>query len=265
MYASSGGRPRFDTRPLGLPVSSAQARHYAEQLRVAGMLPVAHTVDGAVTAVVALTVGIVLGVGLAGYFAFALVVSVVRREGFSSALGNLLVFLALSTIVIVIVVATWRRREGAPRRWLSLARFAAANGLVYIPGIRAHRLPGRLYRPAWDAEALDVMRIPAPRPVELGTYRFRPTDMDPGVESWGYLAVSLAGPGAATVHPALVAEVAASPFRFGAEQVGAVLMLTTRARFDVADPALWQNIAVLLQRIEPYLARPATSPHTPRR
>lgn len=87
------------------------------------------------------------------------------------------ILLVISVALLFVAVRGWRERVHFRNEWsrrLRLARFAAANGLVYGAEVPALALPGSIFAPSLSPSQTDRMVAGRGRAVALGTVRYHP-------------------------------------------------------------------------------------------
>lgn len=155
------------------------------------------TLLGAGTLVVLIVAGIVM-VFIGGMF-LSVVVSIVGAVMASGSQGGWLgavVFavpvLIIAAVVTMIVVGLVRGAFGQSERWYRLDRFAAANGMSYVPIVAAPSLPGMIFGLGRARQAIDAVRGMKPRFVEFANYRYTTgSGRNSTTHRWGYVAVKL--------------------------------------------------------------------------
>lgn len=109
--------------------------------------------------------------------------------------GDLVFPLALAGAVTVIAGVAWyavasSRLQGETR--FRVARFAAANGLEFVPRLVEPEAPGMIFDLGTDRVASEIVRLSTPRPVEIANYRYvKKTTKTHETFQWSYLAFTL--------------------------------------------------------------------------
>lgn len=95
----------------------------------------------------------------------------------------------------------WLPRRPDRRARFRIARLAAANGWGYADSVPRPDQPGMIFRTGTRRLSTAVVRLPAPRPIEIGNHRFVVDDDEPEGAStrtrlsrWGYASLRLDAP-----------------------------------------------------------------------
>lgn len=179
----------LDTRPLTEPVDRTAVSAFARQLRAEGRAPAVAITTGVIGFVVALVFIVVFGGSLAVRAVEAFVLS---RAGGILPLLVPLIFLTVIIVIGVIVVRSFLTRR---TRWYRLDRFAQANGMTFVPQLKAPRLPGMIFSVGSERVATDLVRGQRPRFTEIANYSYATgSGKERTTHSWGYVAVRLRTP-----------------------------------------------------------------------
>jgi hypothetical protein len=190
------GRPAasFDSRPLTGPVDRNAVKEFARQLRAKGA--------GATGTGLAVVVIVVVFVIVFGSILITMTTSIIAAMSAASAgdsggvifggLGFVLpVVLLVGAVAAVIAFgakAVARRNE----RQYRLDRFAAANGMAFVPSQPAPGLPGMIFSIGSSRQASDVVRGQQPRFVEFANYQYTTgSGKNRSTHRWGYVAIKL--------------------------------------------------------------------------
>ncbi|MFF2496544.1 hypothetical protein [Agromyces sp. NPDC058064] len=109
--------------------------------------------------------------------------------------GDLVFPLALAGAVTIIAGVAWyavasSRLRGEAR--FRVARFAAANGLEFVPRLVEPEAPGMIFGLGTDRVASEIVRLSDPRPVEIANYQYvKKTTKTHETFQWSYLAFTL--------------------------------------------------------------------------
>ncbi len=184
----------FDPRPLGEPVSPADADAFRKQLIATGRLPRSSNAAAWIGGVIGCVVGLqVVGAAVAG---IATASSVGSTVAVSVAVAIALAVIAIAAGIVVLVVFGVRR-GGRLRAatWLRLDRFARANGMTFEPSLADPPLPGMIFSIGDSRRASNLVRGTRPRFVEFANYRYTTgSGKNRSTHTWGYVAVHLSTP-----------------------------------------------------------------------
>ncbi|MCD5345924.1 DUF3137 domain-containing protein [Agromyces sp. S2-1-8] len=192
MSEKAADRAPSDFAPLSGPVDRGAVRAYESDN---GFAPTDGRSGG---------FGVVVGVVLGGVAAFvialplALVVMlaspVLEQLGVDMSSDRVfqIAFLGAATLIACLAwfIVKDRRRAGEERYRVS--RFAAANGLEFVPRIADPESPGMIFGIGGDRVASEVVRLTRPRPVEIANYRYvQKTAKTHETFSWSYVEITL--------------------------------------------------------------------------
>ncbi|AZS38680.1 hypothetical protein CVS47_03339 [Microbacterium lemovicicum] len=187
--ASGGGAASlpFDTRALTAPVDKAELRAYTAQLKARGE---AGTTFAQVLTVVVVVFAALIFLTLFGSIA-TVAVSMFSRSGARGGLG-VVVFVIMIGVIAAAVVALVRGIARGSERRFRLARFAASNGMSYLPTLSDPALPGMIFGRGSSRSASDLVRGERPRFVEFANYRYTTgSGKNRTTHRWGYVAIKL--------------------------------------------------------------------------
>ena len=182
----------FDARALTNPVERRDVTAFLARLRAQGALPRSNGAAWIVLGVVAAAVVAMLTA--LGTVSAAMIGALAQRSGGAGvgvavALLPLLLMLAIAGLGIWWWVASARARQS---RWFRLDRFAAANGMTFLPEIPGPPLPGMIFSVGSDRRAEDVVRGERPRFVEFANHRYTTgSGKNRTTHRWGYVAIKL--------------------------------------------------------------------------
>jgi len=186
----------FDARPFVDPVDRNAVRAFAQRLRTSGAVP---GLFGSGTAVAVFAVafviivgGVLVTVGAVIVSAFASVGGDVGGAFLFGALGGLLPFVLFGLVFALIIVAIVRGTLSKRERWYRLDRFAAANGMSFVPSVASPGLPGMIFGIGGSRSASDLVRGERPRFVEFANYQYTTgSGKNRSTHRWGYVAIKL--------------------------------------------------------------------------
>ncbi|WCM55666.1 hypothetical protein [Microbacterium sp. EF45047] len=176
----------FDARPLTEPVDPRAVAEFAREMR----RRTPPSTAGVVFTVIAAVFVVAVALPVVGAMTVVLA-TVLSHGGDLSALAVVPILLLALTIVggAVFGVLSWRRRREQRYR---IARFAAANNMVYEDRIADPQLPGMIFQHGSGRMSTSLVRGFHPRFVEFGNYQYT---VKHGKSSttyhWGYVAVRL--------------------------------------------------------------------------
>lgn len=176
----------FDTRPLTEPVDPRATGDFWRQLKAKRPMSGAN--------VLSIVVFVFVGLMFAGMALVFLLVGAFALRGDGGPISfaflvPVLVIVAVAAIGIPLGIHAWRRRRDTAYR---LARFAAANGMVYEHEIDDPQLPGMIFQRGSSRESSSLLRGYQPRFVEFGNYRYTTgSGKNRTTHTWGYVAVKL--------------------------------------------------------------------------
>lgn len=178
----------FDARPLTEPVDRAEVARFDRELKArAGSSPLSGG------GIVILIVVAVVFMAVAGFI--ALVGGMIGASGEGRlALPMLMPLLFALSTPILIGLAILSMRKGRETRY-RLARFAAANGMTFIPKLADPPLPGMLFNRGSSRASTNLLRGDKPRFVEFGDYQYTTgSGKNRTTHRWGYVAIHLDAP-----------------------------------------------------------------------
>ena len=176
---------RFDTRPLTEPVDPRAVSDFWRRLKTT------HPKSGAnvLVIVVFVFVGLMFGGML---LVFLTILLAVLREGGAFGFAFVVPAIVIGAVAAIGIPLGIRARRRTRETAYRLARFAAANGMVYEHGIEDPQLPGMIFRRGSSRESSSLLRGYQPRFVEFGNYRYTTgSGKNRSTHSWGYVAVKL--------------------------------------------------------------------------
>ncbi|HWM17765.1 MAG TPA: hypothetical protein VNP97_14395, partial [Microbacterium sp.] len=185
----------FDARPLIDPVERTAVRAFAQRLRSSGAVK---SPFGSGGAVVTLVVGIFVVIMFGAIFVttFSVIVSAFATMGDGT--GGVFAFGAFFPLIIVggalalIITFVVRASRGTQEKRYRLDRFAAANGLSFLPTLAAPGLPGMIFGVGSSRSASDLVRGERPRFVEFANYQYTTgSGKNRTTHKWGYVAIKL--------------------------------------------------------------------------
>ena len=189
----------FDARPLVDPVDRSAVREHTRRLRASGAVP---SPFGSAATVVSVVVAVVFFVVFGSVF-FTVIGSIIgslASIGTGDATAPFL-FVAFGSVLPIIVIGgalaalaifLMRNTAGRNERWYRLDRFAAANGMSYLPALSAPALPGMIFDVGGSRSASDLVRGQQPRFVEFGNYQYSTgSGKNRSTHRWGYVAIKL--------------------------------------------------------------------------
>jgi hypothetical protein len=175
----------FDTRPLTEPVDPRAVSDFWRRLKTS------HPKSGAnvLVIVVFVFVGLMFGGML---LVFLTILLAVLREGGAFGFAFVVPAIVIGAVAAIGIPLGIRARRRTRETAYRLARFAAANGMVYEHGIEDPQLPGMIFRRGSSRESSSLLRGYQPRFVEFGNYRYTTgSGKNRSTHSWGYVAVKL--------------------------------------------------------------------------
>jgi len=189
----------FDARPLVDPVDRNAVREYVRRLRASGA---ATSMFGSAATVVPIIIGIAFFVVFGSVFltvigsiisSFASVATGDMGTPFLfAAFGALLPILVMGGALAAIAIFLTRGTLGRNERWYRLDRFAAANGMTYLPALPSPALPGMIFGTGSSRSSSDLVRGESPRFVEFANYKYTTgSGKNRTTHRWGYVAIKL--------------------------------------------------------------------------
>ncbi|MEL5991168.1 hypothetical protein ACOKGD_01035 [Microbacterium phosphatis] len=179
----------FDARPLTEPVDEAEVARADRAYKASSPRS-----GAGIAAIVILAVVVVVFLGVGSLFA-VVGVAVASQGGeqlpwTAAVLPSILVVVAIGAVILAVVSA----RRSRERRY-RLARFAAANGMQYLPALASPQLPGMVFGRGSSRQAHDLVRGTRPRFVEFANYQYTTgSGKNRTTHRWGYIAVHLDTP-----------------------------------------------------------------------
>lgn len=189
----------FDPRPLLDPVDRNAVREYTRRLRASGAVG---SMFGSAVTVIPVVIGVTFFLVFGSVF-LTVIGSIIASlasastgdmgppfliAAFGAVLPIVVVGGALAAIAIYLVRGTLGRSE----RWYRLDRFAAANGMTYLPALAAPALPGMIFGVGGSRSSSDLVRGEKPRFVEFANYEYTTgSGKNRTTHRWGYVAIKL--------------------------------------------------------------------------
>ena len=189
----------FDVGPLVDPVDRAAVREHHRRLRASGAVP---SPFGSAAAIIPVIIGIALFIGF-GSMVLSIIGSVLGSlaasasgDGAPSALyvtvGAVVPIVLLAAVIAAVVLFIARGIRARTERAFRLDRFAAANGMSYVPAQPAPALPGMIFGIGSSRSASDLVRGDQPRFVEFANYEYTTgSGKNRSTHRWGYVAIKL--------------------------------------------------------------------------
>jgi hypothetical protein len=189
----------FDARPLVDPVDRNAVREYARRLRASGA---ATSMFGSAATFVPIVIGVAFFVVFGSVFLTVIgsIISSLAAVGTGdvgtpfvfAAFGAVLPTLVMGGALAAIAVFLTRGTLGRNERWYRLDRFAAANGMTYLPALATPALPGMIFGTGSSRSSSDLVRGESPRFVEFGNYQYTTgSGKNRTTHRWGYVAIQL--------------------------------------------------------------------------
>ena len=189
----------FDPRPLIDPVDRNAVREYARRRRQSGA---AGSIFGSSATIVATIVGAAFFIIFGSVFLTVIgsIISSLAAVGSGDMGGSFLIgaFGAVLPIVVMggalaaISIVFFRGTLSRQERWYRLDRFAAANGMSYLPTLSAPALPGMIFGVGGSRSSSDLGRGEQPRFVEFANYQYTTgSGKNRTTHRWGYVAIKL--------------------------------------------------------------------------
>ncbi|MET0862454.1 MAG: hypothetical protein ABW091_15665 [Microbacterium sp.] len=231
----SDARPvSFDARPLVEPVDRTAVRELARRMRDSGAVRSAFSAGSSIVAVI---IGAVVFVMFGSVFLtmaaslFSAFLSIGSDSGAAPwllGLGAFLPVVIVGGVLALIIVAIVRGTAGANERRYRLDRFAAANGMTYVPSLQAPTLPGMIFGVGASRASSDLVRGQQPRFVEFGNYQYTTgSGKNRTTHKWGYVAIKLDVP-----LPHIVLDATSNNGLFGASNLPASFDKDQRLRLE---------------------------------
>lgn len=181
----------FDARPLTEPVDPSAVRAFTQSLKRSGTTT--SWIGAGATAIVGVAAisAVVVFFVLFAFLFITVLTSVSDAAGTFAVAGILpfLIFAGAAALIVTFAVRGWR---GAQQRRYRLDRFAAANGMSYLPSVASPSLPGMIFSVGSSRAANDVVRGRHPRFVEFANYQYTTgSGKNRTTHRWGYVAIKL--------------------------------------------------------------------------
>ncbi len=189
----------LDARPLVDPVDRNAVRAYARRLRASGG---ATSMFGSAATVVPVIIGVAFFIMFGSVF-LTVIGSIIAslasvRTGDTgapflfSAFGAVLPIVVMGGALAAIAIYITRATLGRNERGYRLDRFAAANGMTYLPALAAPALPGIIFGSGSSRFSSDLVRGQQPRFVEFANYQYTTgSGKNRTTHRWGYVAIKL--------------------------------------------------------------------------
>lgn len=189
----------FDARPLVDPVDRSALREHTRRLRASGAVP---SMFGSAATVIPVVLGIAFFLVFGSVF-LTMIGSIVGSlvSAASGDVGPPFLFAAFGSVAPIVVwggaiaaIAIFLTRGGLGRneRWFRLDRFAAANGMNYLPALASPGLPGMIFSVGSSRSSSDLVRGEHPRFVEFANYHYTTgSGKNRTTHRWGYVAIKL--------------------------------------------------------------------------
>ncbi len=186
----------FDPRSLTEPVDRNAVREYTRQHRAAG------TGFGSAAAVIPIIIGIFVVVTFGSVFVSVAASIIGAFASFGSGDGgasvifsviaSFLPILVMGGVIAAIAIVFTRGALGRSERRYRLDRFAAANGMSYVPVLQNPALPGMIFGTGSSRASTDLVRGTQPRFVEFANYQYTTgSGKNRTTHRWGYVAIKL--------------------------------------------------------------------------
>lgn len=186
----------FDPRSLTEPVDRNAVREYTRQHRTAG------TGFGSAAAVIPIIIGIFFVVTFGSVFVSVAASIIGAFASFGSGDGgasvifsviaSFLPILVMGGVIAAIATVFTRGALGRSERRYRLDRFAAANGMSYVPALQNPALPGMIFGTGSSRASTDLVRGTQPRFVEFANYQYTTgSGKNRTTHRWGYVAIKL--------------------------------------------------------------------------
>ncbi|GAA1662518.1 hypothetical protein [Microbacterium lacus] len=186
----------FDPRSLTEPVDRNAVREYTRQHRTAG------TGFGSAAAVIPIIIGIFVVVTFGSVFVSVAASIIGAFASFGSGDGgasvifsviaSFLPILVMGGVIAAIAIVFTRGALGRSERRYRLDRFAAANGMSYVPALQNPALPGMIFGTGSSRSSTDLVRGTEPRFVEFANYQYTTgSGKNRTTHRWGYVAIKL--------------------------------------------------------------------------
>jgi hypothetical protein len=188
----------FDARPLVDPVDRLEVRDFVQRtMQRGGMLRRSETLSKVVPLVIGAAVFIAFGFVLVPILASVLAsLAATGDSGGGSfvvgAIGSVVPLVVMAAVLTAVGLFMWRSSRTRDERWFRLDRFAAANGMSYLPGLSSPGLPGVIFTVGSSRSSSDVIRGDEPRFVEFANYEYTTgSGKNRTTHRWGYVAIKL--------------------------------------------------------------------------
>jgi hypothetical protein len=188
----------FDARPLLDPVDRFEVRDFVQRtMQRGGLLSRYEKLSKVVPLVIGAAVFIAFGFVLVPILASILAsLAATGDSGGGSfivgAIGSVLPLVVMAAVLTAAALFMWRRSRARDERWFRLDRFAAANGMSYLPGLQSPVLPGMIFTVGNSRSSSDIIRGDEPRFVEFANYEYTTgSGKNRTTHRWGYVAIKL--------------------------------------------------------------------------
>lgn len=189
----------FDPRPLTEPIDRNALREHTRRLRVSGAVP---SMFGSAATVIPVVLGIAFFLVFGSVF-LTVIGSIVGSLASAAsgdmgppfliaAFGSVVPIVVMGGAIAAIAIFLTRGALGRNERWFRLDRFAAANGMSYLPALPSPGLPGMIFGVGNARSSSDLVRGEKPRFVEFGNYQYTTgSGKNRTTHRWGYVAIKL--------------------------------------------------------------------------
>jgi hypothetical protein len=189
----------FDPRPLVEPVDRNAVSEYARRLRESGAV---RSMFGSPATIVAVVIGVMfllmfgsVFVSIIGSVISSLTATTTGDMGtpfLFAAFGAVLPIIIMGGAAAAVAIFFVRGTFGRYDRWYRLERFAAANGMTFVPTFAAPALPGMIFGVGNARASSDLVRGTKPRFVEFANYQYTTgSGKNRTTHRWGYVAIKL--------------------------------------------------------------------------
>lgn len=183
--------PPFDAAPLTDPIEPGEAERFHRALLAANPLWARDERRSRVILMIAIAVGALFLLSALGNLV-ASALGVLPPDGPAAIVGAAALGVLMGGFLVVGGFIALRRLAGLPEWSLRLARFAAANGMEFVPRIDEPPLPGIIFRQGEKHVVADIIRGRQPRFVEFGNCTsISRRGRRHTASQWGYVAVQL--------------------------------------------------------------------------
>ena len=189
----------FDSRALVEPVDRFEVRDFVRRtMQRADLLGKYETLNKVVPLVIGAAVFIAFGFVLVPILASILASLAASGDSagggsfVAGAIGSVLPLVVMAAVVTAVALLAWRGARTRDERWFRLDRFAAANGMSYLPGLQSPGLPGMIFTVGSSRASSDIIRGDEPRFVEFANYQYTTgSGKNRTTHRWGYVAIKL--------------------------------------------------------------------------